>query len=143
VKPSRTNIDHVLPGQMGVAAPEPPPPPSQPAAGSGFGVHGIWAPGVLLMQRLRFAPKMALLMLVMGLAIAAPAVAYLQAAQDQIAFSDKERDGLRYLQAAYPVLLASLDVRRDASLMASGASVPIEQSRAQPPRVRIVVASLR
>ena len=131
MQPSRTNIDHALPAHMGVAAPEPPPPPSQPAPGSAFGAHGIWTPGVLLMRRLRFAPKMVLLMLVMGLAVAAPTVAYLQAAQDQIAFSDKERDGLRYLQAAYPVLLASLDVRRDASLTASGASVPIEQSRAQ------------
>lgn len=109
-----------------------PAPLSQPAAVSAFGAHGIWAPGVLLMRRLRFAPKMGILMAALIAAIAVPATAFFMAMRDQIAFSARERDGVRYLRALYPALLASLDVRRDASAQAAGnTQAPLAQSQAR------------
>lgn len=114
------------------AASDAPPPPSAVVPATAFGAHGIWTPGVLLMRRLRFAPKMALLMAALLAAIAVPATEYLLNVRDQIAFSAKERDGVRYLRALYPALLASLDVRRDAAAQAAGnAAAPLAQSQAK------------
>ncbi|WP_334136212.1 hypothetical protein [Tepidimonas sp.] len=85
-----------------------------------FGAHGLWRPAVLVMRNLAFAPKMALLMALMGACIAVLAWAFYSTKMDVIAFSAKEREGVRYLQAVYPALAASMDLRRDAVQAAVG-----------------------
>ncbi len=93
----------------------------RPLASEGaLGAHGLWTPAVVLMRNLAFAPKMALLMALMAAALAALAFAYYDTQLGNIRFSAKERDGVRYLQALYPVLDASLSLRRDATAEAAG-----------------------
>ena len=94
---------------------------TRPLASEGaVGAHGLWSPAVVLMRNLAFAPKMALLMTLMAFAIAALAFAYYDTQLANIRFSAKERDGVRYLQALYPALDASLALRRDATAEAAG-----------------------
>ena len=80
--------------------------------------QGIWAPGVSLMRRLRFLPKMGLLMTLMGLGFVWPTGAYIHEQWTNIEFSEKERAGVKLLEALYPALTAALNVRRDVTARA-------------------------
>jgi hypothetical protein len=54
-----------------------------------LGGQGIWAPGVALMRRLRFMPKMVLLMTLMVLGFAWPTGAYIHERWTKIEFSER------------------------------------------------------
>lgn len=97
-----------------------------------LGASGLWAPGVRLMRQVRFAPKMVLLITVLVCAIGVPATFFFRVSADEIAFSTKEREGVRYLRALYPVLLATLNVRSDTVAQSAGnASAAASESQAQ------------
>lgn len=86
-------------------------PASSPAPISLFGAHGIWSLGVHLMRSVNFASKALIVSLLFAVPIAWLSWSYFTAQQATIAFSLKERDGVRYLQAASPVLRYALQMR--------------------------------
>jgi methyl-accepting chemotaxis protein len=88
-----------------------PAPPSKPAPSGLFGAHGIWAAGVHVMRSINFASKALIVSFLFALPIAWLSWAYFDAQNAAIAFSLKERDGVRYLRAAVPVLERALQLR--------------------------------
>ncbi|WP_296509117.1 methyl-accepting chemotaxis protein [Rhodoferax sp.] len=88
-----------------------PEPVSKPAPIGLFGAHGIWALGVHIMRSINFASKALIVSLLFSLPIAWLSWSYFSAQNAAIAFSLKERDGVRYLQAASPVLQLALQLR--------------------------------
>ncbi|WNO06147.1 methyl-accepting chemotaxis protein [Rhodoferax mekongensis] len=96
------------------------PPVSAKASVSLFGAHGVWAPGVLMMRRIGFQSKALIISAIFLLPILWLMWSYYSLQNANIEFSRQERLGIRYVQAAYPVLLASLELRRDATQAAQG-----------------------
>lgn len=90
-------------------------PASEPAPRSAFGAHGLMAPGVVWMRNVGFGVKSTVITLLFMSAIGLLAYAYYGVQLGNIAFSAKERVGVAYLRASYPVLQATLDVRRAAT----------------------------
>jgi hypothetical protein len=120
------------------------PPPSRPAPLSAFAAHGVWAPGVLIMRNLSFGPKALVIVALFLASLGVLAFSYYSVQLGNIAFSAKERVGVRYLQAAYPVLDAAIALRRDATAMAAGAhhlhhlesALELDKARAPAPDLR-------
>ena len=75
----------------------------------------IFAPAVGLLSRLRFAHKFALIGLVLVVAVAVVGRAYVQTQNAQIAFSAKERVGIRVIEPSGE-LLGSLALARAAAV---------------------------
>jgi len=71
------------------------------------------------MRRLRFMPKMGLVMTPMVLGFVWPTGAYIHEQWTKIEFSEKERTGVKLLEALYPALTAALNVRRDITARSS------------------------
>ncbi|MDH4450313.1 MAG: methyl-accepting chemotaxis protein [Rhodoferax sp.] len=82
-----------------------------PAPASLFAAHGIWSLGVYAMRNVQFATKAWIVTMMFALPMAWLSWAYFQSQHTAIAFSQKERDGVRYLRAAYPVLRHALQWR--------------------------------
>lgn len=104
-------------------------PASEPAPRSAYGAHGIMAPGVMMMRNMTFGIKSLVITLLFLSAIGLLAFSYYGVQLSNIAFSAKERVGVAYLQAAYPVLKASLDLRRDATAQAQGGQVNLAATK--------------
>ncbi len=98
-----------------------PAPASRPAASGLFGAHGIWALGVHVMRSINFASKALIVSFLFALPLAWLSWSYFNIQTAAINFSMKERDGVRYLQAASPVLVKALQLR--ATAPAASASV--------------------
>ena len=79
----------------------------------------LFAPAMALMARLRFAQKFALIGLVFVAALAFTGRAYLRSQDGQIAFSAKERVGLRVVAPA-GTLLGRLAALRSNAVRAAG-----------------------
>jgi methyl-accepting chemotaxis protein len=88
-----------------------PAPASMPAPLGLFSAHGIWAAGVHVMRSINFASKALIVSLSFALPIAWLSWAYFNAQSAAISFSSKESDGVRFLQAASPVLQKALQLR--------------------------------
>lgn len=99
------------------------PPASSKASASLFGAHGIWAPGVLMMRRIGFQSKALIISAVFLLPIIWLMLSYYSLQNASIEFSRQEKLGIRYIKAVYPILQASLELRRDATQVSQG-SVP-------------------
>lgn len=117
-----------LTNSAALGATEPPPPASQPASLDRLNARGIWRPGVVLMHKVGFASKAFMVTVMFLLPIAWLAYAYFSSEREGIAFAQKERDGVRYVQALYPELREAVRLR-DASLKAAPA-VPAAASAA-------------
>ncbi len=76
-----------------------------------FRYHGPWAPGVRLFRVLQFRSKALLISLVLLIPALVMGSAYLSSIQDQVAFSNKERDGVAVMAKFLPALQALLEVR--------------------------------
>lgn len=84
----------------------------RPAAFPGiFNVHGVWAFGVYLMRNISFASKALIVTLLFALPISWLSYCYFSSQGAAIEFSLKEREGVRYLHAASPVLQKALQLR--------------------------------
>ncbi len=105
-------------------------PESAPAPLSLFGAHGIWAPGVKVMRSINFASKALIVSCLFALPIVWLAWAYFQAQQTAVEFSEKERAGVYYLRASYPVLKLALQVRSASPESVAGVTEAMEQSYA-------------
>ncbi|MCU0930637.1 MAG: methyl-accepting chemotaxis protein [Serpentinimonas sp.] len=92
------------------------PPASLPAPSSAFAAHGLMAPGVILMRGIGFGSKSFIITALFLAAIAILAFSYYSAQLGNIAFSAKERTGVAYLRAGFPVLTSVLAVREAATL---------------------------
>lgn len=88
-----------------------PAPSSKPEPSGLFGAHGIWAAGVHVMRSINFASKALIVSFLFALPITWLSWAYFNAQSATIAFSLKERDGVRFLAAAVPVLERALQLR--------------------------------
>src|SRR4051794_34723879 len=85
----------------------------------------VFAPAANLLSRLRFAQKFALIGLVLVVAIGIVGRAYLQVQHTQIAFSAKERVGIRVIDPAGE-LLGSLAVARADAVRAAAGSEDVD-----------------
>jgi methyl-accepting chemotaxis protein len=74
--------------------------------------HGIWGPGIRLMRNLRFVLKATLICSMFLLPMAWLAWSYFSNIASQVEFSAKERTGIAYNRALYPVLNAAQELRR-------------------------------
>jgi hypothetical protein len=74
------------------------------------------------MRNLSFGPKALVIVALFLVSLSVLAFSYYSVQLANVAFSAKERVGVRYLQAAYPVLDAAIALRRDATAMAAGAT---------------------
>ena len=80
----------------------------------------LWRPGVRLMQRLRFPAKMALIFVAFLLPLAWVLTAYITTKWEGIHYVQRERDGVRYVEAIYPTLEAAGLWRIQALMAATG-----------------------
>ncbi len=76
-----------------------------------FRHHGLWAPGVRGLRRLRFRTKAVLISAVLLIPAIVLGVAFLSDTQAQLEFSRKERHGVALMQHFTPVLLGVLEAR--------------------------------
>src|SRR3954469_25155372 len=67
-------------------------------------LHHVFAPAANVLSRLRFAHKFALIGLVLVVAVGVVGRAYLQVQHTQIAFSAKERVGIKVIEPAGELL---------------------------------------
>ncbi|HEU4458600.1 MAG TPA: methyl-accepting chemotaxis protein [Methylibium sp.] len=103
-----------------LAASSSPPATSPASAGGGFFAHhGLWAPGVRLFRRCGFGAKAAVVSAFFLLPIGLLSWAWFVATESQIAFSQKERDGVRYAREVMP-LQPLLMVQRMLALQRAG-----------------------
>ena len=99
------------------------PPRSQPAPLGLFYPHGVWAPGVKLMRQLDFRAKALIITVCFVLPLVLTATLWAQAQFDQREVVLLERQGVRYLQAAVPVMQSAQQLRAIADRQAAGESV--------------------
>jgi methyl-accepting chemotaxis protein len=85
-----------LPLSAGTSAP----PARTGASSESLAVHGAWAPGVRLLRQIRFKGKAALVSACFLVPLVVLAYAWFSNVQDQIGFSQKERDGLAMARVA-------------------------------------------
>ena len=95
-----------------------------------FGAHGIWASGVQVMCSINFASKALIVSCLFALPIAWLSWAYFQAQLAAVEFSEKERAGVHYLRASYPVLKLALQLRGAPSEGAGALTEAMDQSYA-------------
>jgi len=69
-----------------------------------FRHHGLWAPGVRLFRRMRFAAKASVVSAVFLIPVITLGVSVFSDKAAAIAFASKERDGVAYLREAAPLL---------------------------------------
>ncbi|AGX87248.1 methyl-accepting chemotaxis protein [Candidatus Symbiobacter mobilis] len=86
--------------------------------------HGVWSPGVRLMERLRFANKALLITLCFLLPITLLAGLFLQSSLSARAATQLEADGARYLRTLLPVMQSGQDVRAIQDRVTAGEPVP-------------------
>ncbi len=99
---------------------------------SAFEVFGLWTPGILLMRNLRFKLKASLIFLVVLLPISLLAWFYFSSELRSLKSTQKERAGVEYAAAIFPVIEAALDSRRDIlAAMTDGDKPAAEASRAK------------
>jgi methyl-accepting chemotaxis protein len=88
-------------------------------------VLGILYPGVRVLARLSYPKKLTLLAVLLAIPAAYAAWAYMGEQNAKIAFSDKERVGVRYVRPAAGLLVKLVAARHDAvAAAASGRPVP-------------------
>ena len=80
----------------------------------------LWRPGARLMQRLRFPAKMALISVAFLLPLVWVLTAYMTTKWEGIHYVQRERDGVRYVEAIYPTLEAAGLWRIQALMAATG-----------------------
>lgn len=85
-----------------------------------FRYHGLWAPGVRLFRSIGFAGKAATISLVFLLSVAVLAWNYFPSANEQIASTTRERQGVAILTDFAPVLHGVLDARNATRAMLGG-----------------------
>ena len=73
--------------------------------------HGVWSLGIILMRRIGFGSKALVVSALFALPLVLVSVEYMQAQSASISFSAKERLGLHYIGAVYPLLKSSLLLR--------------------------------
>ena len=86
--------------------------------------HGIWAAGMHLMGRVTFPVKALIIALAFLVPLIWLALSFYSTQNGNIAFSAKERLGVEYNRAVFPVLRAAQDLRRDAVAQATTGQVP-------------------
>ncbi len=79
-----------------------PPPESKPAPISAFTVHGIWTPAVLMMRRISFKAKALIISAIFLIPILLSTQFLVTTQMGQVSFSQKELDGVAYVQALAP-----------------------------------------
>ena len=77
--------------------------------------HGLWGPGIRLMRNLRFVLKATLICSMFLLPMAWLAWSYFSSIQTQVDFSARERLGIQYNRALYPVLASAQALRHAAT----------------------------
>ena len=88
-------------------------------------VHGVLHPGVRVLARLSYPRKLTLLAVLLAIPAAYASWAYMGEQNAKIAFSDKERVGVRYVQPAAELLGKLVAARHDAvQAAAAGRPVP-------------------
>ena len=87
-------------------------------------VHGVLHPGVRVLARLSYPRKLTLLAVLLAIPAAYASWAYMGEQNAKIAFSDKERVGVRYVQPAAE-LLGKLVVARHDAVQAAAAGRPV------------------
>jgi methyl-accepting chemotaxis protein len=87
-------------------------------------LHGVLHPGVRVLARLTYPMKLTLLAVLLAIPAAYAAWAYMGEQNTKIAFSDKERVGLRYVQPATELLGKLVAARHDA-VEAAAADRPV------------------
>ena len=94
---------------------------------------GIWAPGMLVMGRVRFPVKALIIALAFLIPLAWSTWLFYSTESSNIDFSAKERLGVEYNRAVFPVLRAAQDLRRDAVAQATTGQAPptLSESKAR------------
>jgi methyl-accepting chemotaxis protein len=90
-----------------------------------FRHHGVWAPGVRIFRRLKFAAKAAIISVLFCIPVATLGWSYFTDKAAAIEFSAKERDGVAYIREVLPLMKAALN-RPDAA--AGGSAARLEQA---------------
>jgi methyl-accepting chemotaxis protein len=90
-------------------------PASEPAAASAFHAHGVWTLGVVVMRAIAFRAKAALICSLFLIPILTLGNDHFSRVAADLAFSDKEVQGVEYNRAVYPLLDLAAQLRRDAS----------------------------
>ena len=98
------------------------PPESTPVSPGAFHTHGLWTPGVVLMRKIMFRQKAAVIGLAFLLPLLMMGYFFHRTLQGEIAVAEQERLGVAYNRAIFPVLELAQQVRRDAVLQAAGAA---------------------
>jgi methyl-accepting chemotaxis protein len=101
----------------------------EPGAGP-VSKHGVWGPGIRLMRNLRFAAKALLICALFLVPILWLSRAYYGNMSMQIGFSAKERVGVEYNRAIFPLLKTAQEWRNAEAAGSAGAAQQI-QSRLQ------------
>jgi len=86
--------------------------------------QGIWAPGMHLMGRVTFPVKALIIALAFLVPLTWLAWSFYSTQNANIDFSAKERLGVEYNRAVFPVLRAAQDLRRDAVAQATTGQAP-------------------
>lgn len=86
--------------------------------------NGLWAPGMQLMGRVRFPVKALIISLTFLVPLVWLAWSFYGTQNANIDFSAKERLGVEYNRAVFPVLRAAQDLRRDAVAQATTGQAP-------------------
>lgn len=99
-------------------------PPSKPVPKSAFHTHGVWTPGVILMRRIRFREKALLICFLFLIPIVLLAQSYYARVTSDIAFTLKERVGVEYNHAIFPLINLAQQLRRDRLAEAASGIAP-------------------
>lgn len=95
-------------------------PLAAPARDSSLGAHGLWSPGVKLMRQLNFAKKALVITVVFMLPIVLVGYFFVSTQNEQIAFSQKEREGVVALKEFLPVYTGLLKTRNASQAILGG-----------------------
>ncbi|MDD0812610.1 methyl-accepting chemotaxis protein [Curvibacter sp. RS43] len=94
---------------------------SRPASiDSVFYPHGLWAPGVKLMRKLAFGAKASLICAMFLVPMAWLTWSFYSAKNEIVHFAERERLGVRYNQALFPLLALAQQLRRESASAALG-----------------------
>ncbi|MBY0237830.1 MAG: hypothetical protein K2X55_00800 [Burkholderiaceae bacterium] len=100
-------------------------PPESPARESNpFRKLGVWAPGVLLMQKIKFRDKALLICLAFLFPIVILGVFYFRSVASDLAMVESENKGLHYNEQIYQLLNLAQQLRRDTVAQARSGSAP-------------------
>jgi methyl-accepting chemotaxis protein len=100
-------------------------PVSEPVSRSAFHVHGFWTPGVVLMRRIQFRTKALLICLLFIVPLLLLGESYYARMSGDLEFAAKERIGVEYNNAIFPLIDLAQQLRRDSlALSVTGNSPP-------------------